>query len=283
MHRFGKALVLLILTGCSTKVAWDSGSVGLETGANAVDSGDTGDTGDTAPVDTGPSEEELDAIWGDTRLIITSPSSGDFLPLGEEATFEAIIENADGEELDFDEIDWSSDIDDAWTPVGRRFEDTLSVGTHALTASAHLPNGDRLAYTVGGIMVQAEDAGIYTGSVQIDVTIDYGGTPYTVSCIGATTIIVDPTGETATGDSSCTVALFGYDTDAAQDIALELSDGALTGEVALDLSFISYGFDATGTVSDGALQATWSDDVFGYATVEGNLEATRVSRETETD
>ncbi len=283
MHRFGLALIFLSLTACSTKVVWDSGAVGADTGYNATDSGETGETGDTAPVDTGPSEEELDAIWGDTRLVITSPKSGDFLPLGEDATFEAEVQNADGDVLDFEEIDWSSDVDSAWTPTGRLFEDTLSVGTHALTATAALPNGDRLAYTVGGILVQAEDAGIYTGDVQVDVTVEYDGTPYTVTCIGSTTVIVDPTGETATGDSACTISLFGYDTEAAQDIELEVAEGALSGEVALDLSFLSYGFDASGSVADGVLSATWSDDVLGYATIEGTLDATRVSRNTETE
>ncbi len=283
MHRFSLAVLLMVLPGCSAKVIWDSGLVG-ETGLNPDETGDTAtETGDTAPVDTGPSEEELDAIWGESRLVITSPKSGDFLPFGEPASFEAHVEDVDGEIMDFDEIQWSSDIDGSWTPVGQAFEDELSVGTHALTAMAELPNGDRLAYTVGGVLVQAEDTGIYTGTVSIDVTVEYDGTPYTVTCIGATTITIDQAGELATGESSCTISLFGYDTDAAQDIELALDDGDLSGEVALDLSFLSYGFDATGTVSDGALSATWTDDVYGYATVEGTLEATRVSRYLESD
>ena len=272
------------LPACGTKVVL--GETGFIDTADGIvaDSSDTGDTApvDTAPVDTGPTEEELDAIWGDARLVVSSPSSGDFLPLGEAAHFEATVVNADGDVLPFEEITWSSDVDSAWELTGENVDDaSLAVGTHALTAEARLPNGDRLANTVGGILVQAEDAGIYTGDVMVDVTVEYDGTPYTVSCIGSTTIIVDPYGELASGDSSCTIALFGYDTEAAQIIDLEVSAGALSGDVDLDLSFLSYGFDAAGTIGDGELEASWTDDVYGYAEVAGSLAATRVSRDTE--
>lgn len=277
MARFPLA-VLSLLCACGTKVVFDTSA---DTGEVGTDTGLADDPVDTAPADTGPTEEELDAIWSGASLVITSPSSGDFLPLGEPASFEASVLGADGNPLAFDEIAWKSDVDSAWAPVGGSFTDTLAVGTHAITATAALPNGDRLAYTIGGVLVQAEDAGIYAGSVAVDITVEYEGTPYTVTCIGSTTVTVDPTGETATGESSCVIALFGTDTEAAQDIELAVTDGALEGEVALDVSFIEYGFEATGSVGDGQLAAAWSDDVFGYATIEGTLEATRISRYTE--
>lgn len=284
MVRLTTLLFVASLPACSTKVVL--GETGLiDSGDGVVDSADTGDSvveQDTAPLDTGPTQEELDEIWGDARLIVTSPASGDFLPLGEAAHFQASVVDGDGDPLPFDEITWSSDVDAAWDLSGESVDDaSLSVGTHAITAEARLPNGDRLANTVGGILVQAEDAGIYTGDVMVDLTVEYGGTPYTVSCIGSTTIIVDPYGELAEGDSSCTVALFGYDTEAAQIIELEVSAGALSGDVDLDLSFLSYGFDAAGTIGDGELEASWTDDVYGYAEVAGSLAATRVSRDTE--
>ena len=275
-------LLLALAPGCGTKVVLgETGSV--DTSDTSVVE-DTADTADTAPVDTGPTQEELDAIWGDARLIVTSPASGDFLPLGEAAHFEASVVNGAGEVLPFDAVSWSSDVDSAWTISGLSVDDTgLTVGTHAITAEAELPNGDRLAITVGGVLVQAEDAGIYTGDVMVDVTVEYGGTPYTVSCLGSTTITVNQAGDAATGESSCTVALFGYDTEAAQDIELDVAEGALGGTVALDLSWFSVDFDASGSIGDGALSASWTDDVYGYATVEGTLEATRISRYTESD
>jgi len=278
MIRIALGLGTLWLAGCSTKVVYDSGLLGDETGEQETGAPDSGESADTTPVDTGPTDEELDAIWGDTQLVITSPHSGDFLPLGVLSPFQAEILDADGNPMDFDDIQWSSSIDSDWAPTGKDFEDTLSVGTHDITATAELPNGDRLAYTVGGVLVQSEDTGIYAGSVQIDVTVEYGGTPYTVSCIGATTITVNQEGDNATGTSTCTISLFGYDTDANQDIDLDVASGGLSGEVALDLSLFSYGFDASGSVADGELSATWSDDVYGYASVEGTLEATRLTR-----
>lgn len=276
MVRLTALVFIAVLPACSTKVVLG------ETGA--IDTGDSVDSaqGDSVPVDTGPTEDELDALWGDARLVVTSPVSGDFLPLGEPAHFEASVVNGAGEVLPFEGVTWTSDVDSAWTITGLNLDDaSLSVGTHAITAEAELPNGDRLANTVGGILVQAEDAGIYTGDVMVDVTVDYSGTPYTVSCIGSTTIIIDAYGEVAEGESSCTISLFGYDTEAAQDIALEVSAGELSGEVALDLSFFSYGFEASGTVADGEMEASWADDVYGYADVTGSLSATRLSRDTE--
>lgn len=271
-----RLLPLLLLAACGSKevliTPFDTGAVG-----------DTGETGDTAPVDTGPTEEELDAIWGDARLVVTSPSSGDFIPLGESAHFEAVVVNGDGLPLGFTDIQWNSDIDTAWAPIGDEFEDAgLVPGTHNLTATANLPNGDRLVYTVGGVLVQAEDAGLYVGDVMVDITVEYDGTPYTLTCIGSTTVIVDVYGETATGDSSCTLSLFGYDLEAVQELNLEVSDGDLEGPVTLDATLFTYDFEAEGNIGDGELEASWADDVEGYAEVAGELSATRISRSTET-
>ena len=47
-----------------------------------------------------------------------------------------------------------------------------SVGTHTILAQTELPNGDRLAYAIGGVWVQHEDAGTYSGEFQVDFTTD---------------------------------------------------------------------------------------------------------------
>lgn len=147
-------------------------------------------------------------------LKILSPESGDFLPWGEVSSFEAELLDAEGQPLDFPELAWSSDADGAWTPSGLSFDDdSLDVGEHAISATALLPNGDRLVYTVGGVLVQHPAAGIYSGTLSIDAAGEYDGQTYEVGCSGALTMTVDAYGETATGEASCLLSLFGYDLD----------------------------------------------------------------------
>ena len=258
----------------------------------SYDTGDPGwgnpdevdDTGDTGEADTGDTGEWIDPAWDEASLVVLTPESGDFIPLGEDADFIAEIRAADGSLMDFDEVEWTSDIDGDWALLGLEEEDdSLTVGTHAITARAALPNGDRLTYTVGGVLVQHENAGTYAGDVMVDVTIEYDGTPYTVSCIGSTLIVVEPEGETADGTSDCTISLLGYDTVLSQVFAFDLDDEDVSGEASLDFDWFAYDFSADGIVGDGELSAEWGDDVFGFATVEGTLEATRISRETTSD
>ena len=94
--------------------------------------------------DTGPSQEELDALWDGARLEIEAPQSGSYLPLGDPAQFTAVVYDKDGVATDFDGIQWSTDQDATWALSGRDVSDSnLIAGRHALTAQAALPNGDR--------------------------------------------------------------------------------------------------------------------------------------------
>jgi hypothetical protein len=235
---------------------------------------DGGDTEDTTP------EEDYSEFDG-ASLVIHEPASGDFLPYGETASFSAEVIGADGNTLDFDDIVWTSDIDDAWTLTGRDLsDDSLDVGTHALTAEASLPNGDRLAYTIGGVLVQSAYTGVYTGTLTVDVAADYNGTTYAAGCSGAITLVVDVYGETATGDAGCLISLFGYDLDTTYVFDLENDDGSLSGTAGLDLSFYTLDIDTTGDISDdGVATLSFATDIYGYGDLTGEVEATRVSRD----
>lgn len=270
-------LLLPLLLACQPKtVEFDTGAIDQpDTAIGSDDPVDTGETGE--PVEEEPTYEEYD----DATLVINAPTSGEVLPLGDVSTFSASVLSSTGEDMGWTEIDWSSDLDSAWLKSGNLFNDnTLIAGTHAITAEAKLPNGDRLSTTIGGVRVQHEDAGTYYGDVNVDVTVEYDGTPYTVSCIGGILLVVDETGETVTGDSACTISLFGYDTEITNVFDLSSDVGELSGVVSVDLSWFAYDIDATGTLSDGDLEATWSDDIAGYATVTGTLSAFRVSTDT---
>ncbi len=240
--------------------------------ANNLDSsGDTADSsGDTGPADTGWPQ------YDGAMLKIISPASGDFLPWSEDATFSAEIVDTSGNVMDFSDIVWSSDIDPTWTITGTNVVDnTLGVGTHALTATAELPNGDRLAYTIGGVLVQSPYSGIYSGTLQINAA--YG--TYAVGCAGATTITVDAYGQAVSGDAGCILSLNGYDINSSYIIAYDNTDGALTGTTSIDLSFYQYDIDTTGTLdTDGNLAADFTTDIAGM-TLTGALTATRITRD----
>lgn len=245
---------------------------GVKVSAGDTASGDLDSASDTAG-DTADSDwHEYDGA----SLVVLSPASGDFLPWAEDASFVAELHGADGAVMPFDDIVWTSDVDGAWTLTGASVvDDTLDVGTHALTATASLPNGDRLAYTIGGVLVQSPYAGIYTGTLAIDASYD----TYALGCSGATTITVDAYGETATGDASCLLSLGGYDIDTAYLFDYTNDAGVLSGSSSIDLGFYQYDIDTAGTLdTDGNLEADFTTDVAGLA-LTGTVTATRVTRD----
>ncbi len=273
-------LLLPITHGCRS---YESiGGIKIDTGeledSDPDTTDDSGPDTDTDTTDTG----EPDPVWDTATLSIISPSSGDFIPMEEEGEFEAVVLDTDGNTLDWDAIDWSSSADSDWAPSGASFTSQLEVGEHDITASTRLPNGDRLAMTVGDVLVQSVYAGTYTGTIYVEITIEYGGTPYTVSCAGATTITVDLEGEAAVGDSSCLVSLMGYDMDMALNLDAENDDGELSGEMAVDMMLFDVGIEASGSLSEeGELYVEFADDVYGYADIAGNVDASRISRDTD--
>lgn len=246
----------------------------VDTGSDTVDTGDTGETQETG--DTGETEEDT-SMWDDATLVIHSPASGAFLPWAVPSTFSATVYDATGAATDFDEITWTSDIDSAWGITGREVEDdALDVGVHALTATARLPNGDRLAYTVGGVLVQSPYAGVYTGTLTVNLAYD----KYAAGCAGGATLVVDAYGETVTGESACVLSLAGYELDTSWVFDYANTTGALDGTAGADLTWFTYDFDSTGTVTEeGELTGSWAGDVYGTLTVDGSFEATRVSRD----
>ena len=239
---------------------------------------DSGDIGPTEGDDSGLTEEE-EALWAGATLKIDAPESGAFLPLGEDANFEASVYDAEGNLLDFDAITWATDQDSTWSLLGASVADaTLGVGRHALTASAVLPNGDRLAYTVGGVLVQSAYAGVYAGTLSMDAAYD----SYAVGCAGAASVIIDAAGTAVTGDAGCLLSLQGFDLDAQFNLDMENADGDVSGAMNLDLQFFEYPLDAAGSVTeDGEFTINFeaSLDIGAPVTLTGELNALRISRE----
>jgi hypothetical protein len=231
------------------------------------------------PVDT--AAEALDALWSDARLVLEAPASSAFLPHGEAADFRATVYDKDGNPTDFTDIAWSSDVDAGWSLLGNDVsDDSLDVGVHALTAEARLPNGDRLASTVGGVLVQSIYAGVYVGELVINMSGEYDGQELAVGCSGPLTLVVDAYGEVATGDAGCLVSLFGYNVDSTYAFDLENDEGDLSGEAAIDLTLFEYGVATEGSLSDdGEIEGDFGADVYGYLLVEGDYAAELLTRD----
>lgn len=246
---------------------------------NSDKTGTFSDGTDSGGTDTGPSEEELDAIWAGARLEIHSPLSGAFLPLGEDAGFSATVYDAAGNATDFSDITWASSVDSAWALLGADvLDNSLSVGTHTLVAEAQLPNGDRLAYAVGGVLVQSDYAGLYTGVLSMTAAYD----TYSVGCAGGATVVVDAAGEAVTGEATCLLSLQGFELDGSYVLDMENADGAVAGTVNLDLQWFQLPVDGTGTLDhDGNFTTdfTASFDLGAPITITGHIDASRLTRD----
>jgi hypothetical protein len=259
-------MISLFLLACADKVT----IIGDDTAVGVIDT--AADTADTA--------EDID--YTGATLVITAPRSGEFIPLGEEARFAAEVRSPQGEPLPFEEITWASDVDTAWTLAGADVTDaSLSVGTHALTATATLPNGDRVGFGVGGVLVQSAYAGVYVGTLSVEGTAEYNGTPIVTACSGALTLVIDAQGEAAIGESACPLNLFGFEVDTAYAFDLENDDGALDGNTEVQLyGWGAVTFDVTGEVTeDGSMAAAFEGEVFGLLSVTGDFDAVRVTRD----
>lgn len=224
----------------------------------------------------GDSDEDP-ARFDDATLRIVSPRSAEFLELGVSHGFRAELIDAQGEPLEGGEIAWSSSIDAGWSGSALSFDsDALAAGRHDLTAIARLPNGDRLAYTVGGVLVQAEAAGTYVGTI----TTGFELQGFPVSCGGASTLIVDPTGENVTGRATCLAAAGGFELPLEYSVQALHEAGAVEGQVSVRIIAFDLDFPATGDLADGALQLSFAGNFFG-SDFDGRIRTTRISRDTD--
>jgi len=232
--------------------------------------------------DTDDVENDIEMYEGAVIRII-HPESGDFLALGQIHTFEAVILSPEGEELPFEDVDWESDADDDWSPIGNAIDDdSIDVGRHNITAQVELPDGSRLAHTVGGVLVQHEDAGTYVGDMILSMDAEFGGTPIGASCIGAAYVVVDEYGETAEGSSACTMDLLGYATiPVDHSFSYDLEEADLDGNAFVDIPFMGSGlpFESQGSIDDGDILTTWEGGVAGYFELAGTLDVSRITRE----
>lgn len=230
-----------------------------------------------------PAEEEAPdtSQYDGATLHIVSPTSGEFMTYGQVASFEAELVAADGTFLESTDVEWSSDRQESWFHQGLAFEaDDLEVGIHALTAQATLPNGDHLAHTVGGLLVQAKAGGTYAGILRVNGTIQN----IPVACVGSSVIWVDEYGIRGEGNGECLISIvisiplnYVFDLD-----ITEL--GVISGDAGVDLvGWFTYNFPAIGQLDPDnyGIDMTFNGDVPLLGTLNGSVEAPRVSMDSQ--
>jgi hypothetical protein len=223
-------------------------------------------------------EEEVEFDYSNATLRIVQPKSGSFVPYNETANFEAELLDKDGNVLELEDVTWSSSVDTAWDPTGRSFDDdSLDVGLHDLTAQIQLPNGDRLAYSVGGVLVQSVWAGTYVGTFIADVQYD----EFPLGCAGSALLVIDPYGQVLTGASDCVVSVGGNALDLSFLFDVEHNgDGELNGTVAADIfGWFQFDFDAEGGIDlpEENLNISFGGNPFGDLSIDGSVSADRIS------
>ena len=227
--------------------------------------------------DTDADTEPDWSMYEGASLRIVEPTSASFLPWGETHRFEAIVYDADGQPMDeaFD-VTWDSSADGAWAPEGNLVQDdTIDVGVHDLTAEVVLPNGDRLAHTVGGVLVQHEAAGTYVGTFSGGTTVQN----IPVSCAGAAVLVVDPYGKAVDGTAECVIRLDRFEIPLDFTVTGDHEDGAVEGVSAARVIALDLEFPTEGTLEGESLDLAFEGTLLTN-TFSGDIRTERISRET---
>ena len=243
----------------------------ITVGCSDVTLSGTGDDDQGSPEPTFP---EFDGA----TLQVDSPVSGSIILLEEEAELEAVVLSAAGEPLDFDAIEWTTDRHEDILFEGRSGSAGLDAGIHAITATAELPNGDRLQTTLGGIRVQGLHTGIYSGSLNMDLSGEFQGTPIATSCAGALDFVVDMQGEVIQGAGECSLSLLVLGSiDVAYNVDGDIEENDAAGNVSLDLGFFPLDLDWEGGFeNEDTLVGSFEGQMLMFD-MEGTIDAHRVS------
>ncbi len=243
----------------------------LSAGCNDVTLTGTGGDGEEA---SEPSYPEFDGA----TLAVHAPMAAAIYLLDEDFELDAEVIDAAGEPMDFDAITWTTDQDEAVLHEGRAGVVELEPGIHAITATAELPNGDRLQTTLGGVRVQGVHTGIYSGNLTMDLSGEFQDTPIATSCGGALDFVVDMEGEVIDGSGSCSLNLLVLGAiDVSYDVNGDIEDDEAAGNVSVDVGFLPMELDWEGGFeNEDDLVGNFGGELMMFA-MEGRIEAHRVS------
>lgn len=267
--------------------------VGLLAGACGDDLPSTYDGSGSGSSGSGSSSGADDAIYDFASLEILEPESATIHPVGEPLHLRARVSDPAGIALDVDEVAWSTQ-DDAPVLDGLEGDVELPAGIYELSATARLPNGDRLQTTIGGVRVQARWTGEYTGDTVLAVNAQLpGGGPLVLTCEGPLDFVVSLDGTDApVEDGACTISVLGQSFEATYAIEMVIYPAGLvrgTVDFAFDTPLGSFDLpiEWAGAFYDDQFSAGLTGTVelplIGEAEVSGGLYAVLVDRYVDPD
>ncbi len=242
-----------------------------------------GDISLTDPNVPGGVAQELHPEFNGATLVVHSPAPAEIMYIEDGQHFTGEVLSADGEVMDFEDIVWTSSIVEETVFTGKDGDVDLDAGVHVVTATAELPNGDRLQYVVGGVRVQGRHTGVYAGSMNLTLSGDYQGTPISAACVGALDFIIDMQGEALDGQGGCTLAIPILGTiDVVYEVTGDVDDPNVSGNIALDLGFfdLPLAWDG-GFEGDDVMAASYEGSMNLFVTevaMDGQLEGHRVTQ-----
>jgi len=280
-----RALLLpLLFAGCSQSagvlIDEDTGT-SVDTGTPMVDTAiGEGFTGEPLAWTEEPTEPDYSA-YDDAYARIASPEAGARIPLDELQTYSVEVRSPDGTLLQPTSVIWQSSVDpDFGSDAGGEasFETTsIDPGIHTLTALVDLPNGTRLAHSVGGVRVQAASAGTYAGLFSVDGSINN----IVITCTGAALVEVGDLGFVADGDADCLVSILGIDVPMTWILELENDAGVIGGTGGVDLlGFFTYDIPVTSGVVDpvaGTMDVEFAGPIPFIGELSAFLEAEKIT------
>ncbi len=240
--------------------------------SEAPESDSTGDPGVDSTGSTG------EGILG-AHLEVFAPESPSIHYIGESIELSAEVRDFEDVPIAFDDVVWQASGVEKTLAFGREGETVLPPGVYDITATARMPNGDRLESNVGGVRVQTRWTGSYSGDVTMQLALMVMGTPVNQTCTGQLEILVGFDGEDIqVDDGTCTFNAVFATFEATYTIDGEFHNGAGTGTIDYDIGgLFNVSLNWTGAfVEDGFLggfAGTVSFPFIGDADATGTMRA----------
>jgi hypothetical protein len=212
-------------------------------------------------------------------LRVFEPMSASLHRIGEPIPLIAEIQDQAGLPTDFDDVVWFSDTVDYALHDGAMGEVVLPPGTHQITAFAELQNGDRLTTTVGDVRVQSGFTGIWSGDLDLVLTVNFMGFPLAPRCSGPLDFTMDIEGRIFTAeDGACVLDVLIAQLDVTYNLDATRNGHHLEGTIMFSFAgFASVEMPWAGRFEERELNGTFagmlSIPLVGEAMAGGSLRA----------
>jgi hypothetical protein len=217
-------------------------------------------------------------------LKLYEPVAGSVHHVGEPLPAVAELLDLDGFPLPIKEVVWRSDHVDHVLLASMQGEVVLPIGVHEVGATVRLPNGNRLAASVGGVRVQSPATGVYVGETVLRLELEFEGQTVRPACIAGLAFTVDMAGERLQPQAgSCTLELIVFSFDLEYELSGTIEGETVHGTIRYDVGgLFMLPFEFEGRIANGVFSAQFAGDVgiplVGDAVAEGSLNAKRVTQ-----